>query len=252
MLGPVLRGEAGAGTRILFTLALTVVIFAVWFLVVRRRGIARLLGQAGLPTSPEGWQAWQEKWQAEQEERRQEKIRRREARKQGDRAYYCAELPNATAERRETPIDEDKLKRLGLPVLHTERELADWLGISLPRLRWFTFHKPVDRTSHYVRYTIPKRSGGRRVILAPKRDLKRLQRGDSMISKRCKDRACHCLKNMFVGRVGGSKSNYYSNYRFNKAISELPQMLSKRHWLVLVFRHLGLLLRLFGRLLLDR
>jgi RNA-directed DNA polymerase len=73
-------------------------------------------------------------------------------------------------------MDAEKLKRYGLPVLGSEAELADWLGIHLSRLRWFTTDKPVDHTWHYVRYQVAKRRGGQRVILAPKRELKALQR----------------------------------------------------------------------------
>src|SRR5262249_43497285 len=53
---------------------------------------------------------------------------------------------------------------------------AAWLGISLTRLRWYTHDRPADAVWHYVRYTLPKRTGGQRVILAPKRELKALQR----------------------------------------------------------------------------
>jgi retron-type reverse transcriptase len=73
-------------------------------------------------------------------------------------------------------FDEEKLRRFGLPSLRNEREVATWLGLPLPRLRWFTHDRAADTTWHYVRYTVPKRSGGQRVILAPKRELKSLQR----------------------------------------------------------------------------
>jgi RNA-directed DNA polymerase len=61
-------------------------------------------------------------------------------------------------------------------LLQSEEEVADWLDIDLSRLRWFTHDQPVERVWHYVRRTIPKRSGGERVILAPKCELKALQR----------------------------------------------------------------------------
>lgn len=177
MFLPAIRGEEGGWTKALISLGLTVVVLAIILFRTRRRGgIDSVLARAGIPVTQEAMRQWQENWEREREERRIEKERRREARRLGDRRFHCRELPGADTDRRQTPIDEDKLTRLGLPVLRTEREVADWLGVSLPRLRWFTFHKPVDSTSHYVRYTIPKRSGGRRVILAPKRDLKRLQR----------------------------------------------------------------------------
>jgi retron-type reverse transcriptase len=73
--------------------------------------------------------------------------------------------------------DEARLARYGLPVLRTEGELAAWLGIPLSRLRWYTHDRAAETTWHYVRYAVPKRSGqGERVILAPRRELKALQR----------------------------------------------------------------------------
>ncbi len=54
--------------------------------------------------------------------------------------------------------------------------MAQWLGVSLSRLRWYSHDKAADTVWHYLRYTIPKRSGGERVILAPKTELKTLQR----------------------------------------------------------------------------
>ena len=46
----------------------------------------------------------------------------------------------------------------------------------MPRLRWLTFHREVDSGTHYHRWTVPKRDGGKRLISSPKPDLKRAQR----------------------------------------------------------------------------
>lgn len=97
-------------------------------------------------------------------------------RKKGDRLYFGAELWGVSTRQRAAKFDEEKLRRFGLPPLRDERAVAAWLGLSLGRLRWFTFDRPADTTWHYSRYLVPKRSGGRRVILAPKRELKALQR----------------------------------------------------------------------------
>jgi hypothetical protein len=43
------------------------------------------------------------------------------------------------------------------------------------RLRWLVFHREVDSGTHYHRWQIPKRTGGFRLISAPKPDLKRAQ-----------------------------------------------------------------------------
>ena len=101
----------------------------------------------------------------------QDDLRERQKR---DRAAFGEDLWGVAHEASAT--DAAKLQRLGLPLLYSEQDLADLLGIPLKRLRWFTFDKAAETTWHYVRYTVPKRSGGERVILAPKRELKALQR----------------------------------------------------------------------------
>ncbi|HWO20785.1 MAG TPA: reverse transcriptase domain-containing protein [Kofleriaceae bacterium] len=74
---------------------------------------------------------------------------------------------------------EGNAARLGaqrLPVLHTAAELAAAIGVSLGELRFLAFAREVSTTTHYRRFTIPKRAGGERVISAPMRRLKRVQR----------------------------------------------------------------------------
>lgn len=63
-----------------------------------------------------------------------------------------------------------------LPVLHTAAELAAAIGVSLGELRFLSFAREVSTTTHYRRFTIPKRAGGDRVISAPMKRLKRVQR----------------------------------------------------------------------------
>ena len=72
--------------------------------------------------------------------------------------------------------DEDKLKSIGLPIIKTDRELAEFLGIEYKKLRFLAYHRDVVETDNYFRYKIPKRSGGIRQIAAPKSTLKRSQR----------------------------------------------------------------------------
>jgi retron-type reverse transcriptase len=100
----------------------------------------------------------------------------RRRRRKGDRRYFGEELWGASTRQRSAVFDEAKLRRFGLPALRDERAVAAWLGLPLARLRWFTHDRAADKTWHYVRYVVPKRSGGQRVILAPKRELKSLQR----------------------------------------------------------------------------
>jgi retron-type reverse transcriptase len=94
----------------------------------------------------------------------------------GDRTSFGEELWGVSARHLTAGLDAAKLARFDLPVLGSERELADWLSVPLSRLRWYTHDRPADTTWHYIRYVVRKRSGGERVILAPKRELKALQR----------------------------------------------------------------------------
>lgn len=72
--------------------------------------------------------------------------------------------------------DEEQLKRYNLPVWKTEEDVAKALGISLRELWFFAIHREKERQPHYVTFAIPKRSGGKRLIMAPKRRLKLIQR----------------------------------------------------------------------------
>jgi RNA-directed DNA polymerase len=71
---------------------------------------------------------------------------------------------------------------LDLPELENPGDLADWLGIDPARLDWYAdadgrLARPRhDSLRHYTCTWLPKRSGGSRLIEAPKPRLKRLQR----------------------------------------------------------------------------
>lgn len=77
---------------------------------------------------------------------------------------------------RDLLTDEAQLNRYGLPVWKTEEDLAKAIGISLKGLWFFAIHRERERQPHYVTFAIPKRSGGKRLIMAPKRRLKAIQR----------------------------------------------------------------------------
>ncbi|MEW6363385.1 MAG: reverse transcriptase family protein [Acidobacteriota bacterium] len=77
---------------------------------------------------------------------------------------------------RDLLADEAQLERYGLPAWRDEHELAAALEISIGELRFFSIHREMERAAHYVTFAIPKRGGGRRLIMAPKRRLKEIQR----------------------------------------------------------------------------
>ncbi|HSK00041.1 MAG TPA: reverse transcriptase family protein [Kofleriaceae bacterium] len=72
--------------------------------------------------------------------------------------------------------DAARLAAQRLPAAHTAAELAAAIGVALGELRFLAFAREVSTTTHYRRFTIPKRAGGERVISAPMKRLKRVQR----------------------------------------------------------------------------
>jgi retron-type reverse transcriptase len=65
----------------------------------------------------------------------------------------------------------EKLQAAELPVLATPADVAQALGLTIPRLRWLAFHSEASTTTHYVRFQVPKKSGGVRELAAPHREL---------------------------------------------------------------------------------
>lgn len=77
---------------------------------------------------------------------------------------------------RDLLADEEQLARLSLPVWKDEAAVAEALGLTLRQLWFFALHREQEQARHYVTFAIPKRGGGERHIMAPKRRLKALQR----------------------------------------------------------------------------
>ncbi len=92
------------------------------------------------------------------------------------RRLFSATLRTRNRSLRDLTTDEAQLVRHSLPVWHTEAELALALAVDLKALRHFSTHSAKDRLTHYVTFAIPKRTGGERLIMAPKARLKALQR----------------------------------------------------------------------------
>ncbi len=89
---------------------------------------------------------------------------------------FSATLRTRNRAIRDLVHDEEQLRRLGLPVWKTEEELAAALGLEPGTLRHFSIHRERETAPHYVTFSIPKRDGTRRLIMAPKRRLKEILR----------------------------------------------------------------------------
>jgi hypothetical protein len=123
--------------------------------------------------------AWKEKKKAEAAERRTLRRQAWEAWK----ATHINHLGAGIPWREEAGADafdvENRLERATanrLPMLEFPEALAKALGMPISKLRWFAFHREVDTGTHYHRWEIPKRDGGKRTITSPKKELKEAQR----------------------------------------------------------------------------
>jgi retron-type reverse transcriptase len=61
-------------------------------------------------------------------------------------------------------------------VLSTPADVAAALGVSVPTLRWLAFHTEAAARTHYAYFEVPKRSGGTRLLAAPRPRLAAAQR----------------------------------------------------------------------------
>lgn len=121
--------------------------------------------------------SWEKDWQAQWAKRQQQQRLRASERHLRDRTYFGSNLwRTASAEQKQATTDVEQLQSFNLPLLDSEQAVADFLGITLGELRWFTYDKAQDVVWHYRQYTIKKRNGGERIILAPKDRLKKIQR----------------------------------------------------------------------------
>jgi RNA-directed DNA polymerase len=106
---------------------------------------------------------------AERKRKRAENIARRRA---TDIVFLGRGVSRSLADRRS---HVERLQSHGLVVLSTPADVAQALGISVPRLRWLAFHHPASRSTHYTTFAVPKKSGGERLLAAPKRSIRRSQ-----------------------------------------------------------------------------
>lgn len=106
---------------------------------------------------------------AEKRRRRQEAIAQRKA---TDIIFLGRGVSGGLADRR---AEIERLTAAGLPLLATPADVAAALQLTIPRLRWLAFHSEATALTHYVRFTIPKKSGGTRELAAPLPELARCQ-----------------------------------------------------------------------------
>lgn len=113
---------------------------------------------------------------AETKKRNEEKRLQRAAAWAEEKAKSIVYLgEDVSAGLNKTTSNTEQLQRFGLPVLHDAMELSAAMGITLGKLRFLAFDRNVGTISHYKRFYLPKKSGGRRLISAPMPQLKSVQ-----------------------------------------------------------------------------
>ncbi len=138
-------------------------------------GIAAAAGLAGAAAV----KAYREAKEREKARKKAESIARKKARVEAvarRRATDIIFLGIGVSSRLHMRLsDESRLAELGLPVMHTPADVAREMQLTIPQLRWLAFHTDVATRTHYVKFQVPKKSGGMRTLAAPHKKLKSAQ-----------------------------------------------------------------------------
>ncbi len=74
-----------------------------------------------------------------------------------------------------TESNLDNLQQKALPVFENELQLSIAMGLTLQELSFLAYSRKVSTVSHYKKFYLPKKSGGKRLISAPMPRLKKAQ-----------------------------------------------------------------------------
>jgi retron-type reverse transcriptase len=107
------------------------------------------------------------------ERERQERAEQWRLKKQREIVYLGQ---GVSAGLNNSECDQERLSSYGLPRLETARDISEAMGVTVGELRFLAFSRKTSTVSHYVRFRIPKKAGGFRVISAPMPRLKKAQR----------------------------------------------------------------------------
>ncbi|MFQ4146796.1 reverse transcriptase family protein [Chlorogloeopsis sp. ULAP02] len=115
------------------------------------------------------------KQQETKERRERERLERSQAWKQKKQQEIIYLGEGVSAGLNYTQANEEKLRSLGLPLCSTAEEIAAAMEISVGKLRFLAFNRKTATISHYIRFKVPKKTGGERLISAPMPNLKQAQ-----------------------------------------------------------------------------
>lgn len=74
-----------------------------------------------------------------------------------------------------TDSDREKLLQFSLPAFESVSDFSQKSGFGLQLIKYLAFHRKVSKKTHYHIFEIPKKSGGKRKISAPKPQLRYFQ-----------------------------------------------------------------------------
>ncbi|BDA73405.1 RNA-directed DNA polymerase (Reverse transcriptase) [Calothrix sp. PCC 7716] len=74
-----------------------------------------------------------------------------------------------------TEANIERLQSHNLPLCNTALEIAEAMGVTIGKLRFLAFNRKTSTISHYIRFKVPKKTGGERLISAPMPNLKQAQ-----------------------------------------------------------------------------
>ena len=106
------------------------------------------------------------------EQERNERAEKWQARKAQEIVYLGTEV---SAGLNNFVCDETRLQKYGLPRFDNAAQIAVAMNITVNELRFLTFDRKTSSVNHYVRFKVPKKTGGERLISAPMPRLKKAQ-----------------------------------------------------------------------------
>lgn len=114
----------------------------------------------------------QQETKERRERERQQKAEAWQQQKQQDILYLGADV---SAGLNNINPNLERLQSYHLPLCHTAEEIAAAMEITVGQLRFLAFSRKTATTTHYIRFKIPKKTGGDRLISAPMPRLKKAQ-----------------------------------------------------------------------------
>lgn len=115
------------------------------------------------------------KQQETKERRERERLEKSTAWQQRKQQEILYLGENVSGGLNHTTCNQEHLQSYGLPVLATAKQIATAIGISVGELRFLAFSRQTSTITHYIRFKIPKKAGGERLISAPMPRLKNAQ-----------------------------------------------------------------------------